>query len=703
MTLMTLYENGLHIALDVTDEGDARLLHFGAQPFNPALIDAAKQAQWCRLVELQVTGEDQDDHHGIKHTGTLPAKRLRCVETRAETTDASKQIEIELHDPVLNLKVVCHWQFYDGLPVIRAWTTVENQGDQAVGLEYVSSFALTGLAKEGAQSWDAKMRLNVLHNAWEGEVQWRTNTLPELGLSRVHTFSLKRIAYSSTSPWSTSQFVPLACLENTETNTALIWQIEHNGAWHWEISDIREQLYLQLSGPTEAENQWWKRLQPGELFTSVPVAVGCVSGDFHDALRMLTQYRRRIFTRGDDLRHLPIIFNDYMNCLFGDPTTEKELPLIEAAAALGCEIFVIDAGWYADDGTWWDQVGDWQESKQRFPNGFREVIDAIHAKGMIPGIWLEIEVIGVNHPRAHELPDSWFFMRHGKRVIDHGRYQLDFRSPEVVAFANATIDRLMQTYGFGYLKIDYNINAGIGTETDADSFGDGLLEHNRAYLRWLDDLLARYPDLLIENCASGGMRMDYAMLSRLAVQSISDQTDYRNFAVIAASAPSAVTPEQSASWSYPLPEQDSAAVTFNMVNALLARVQQSGQVTQLSPEALALVRQGLDYYKTIRTDIPASLPYWPLGLPTFTSAWTSLALCCGNRTYLSIWRLSGAENTVTLPLPYLRGLDVTVAAGFPAQPNARWTWKAANGSLDVTLPQQFSACLLELTCGETDS
>ena len=75
MTLTVFEENGLHVALDVNDERDVRLLHFGAQPFDAAHIDGERQEQWFRLVELQVTGEDVDDHHGVKHTGTLPGKR----------------------------------------------------------------------------------------------------------------------------------------------------------------------------------------------------------------------------------------------------------------------------------------------------------------------------------------------------------------------------------------------------------------------------------------------------------------------------------------------------------------------------------------------------------------------------------------------------------------------------------------------------
>ncbi|GJM74991.1 hypothetical protein HMSSN036_72070 [Paenibacillus macerans] len=208
----------------------------------------------------------------------------------------------------------------------------------------------------------------------------------------------------------------------------------------------------------------------------------------------------------------------------------------------------------------------------------------------------------------------------------------------MVAHANEVIRRLVEDYGVGYIKMDYNINAGIGTETDADSFGDGLLQHNRAYLAWLDGIFARYPDLVIENCSSGGMRMDYAMLSRHSIQSTSDQENYVNYAAIAAASPSALTPEQSAIWSYPLREGDDEEVVFNMVNALLLRVHQSGHLAELSPRRRELVKEALDYYKTIRKDIPEALPFWPLGLPKQQDEWISLGLAAGARF---IWPCGG--------------------------------------------------------------
>ena len=64
-------------------------------------------------------------------------------------------------------------------------------------------------------------------------------------------------------------------------------------------------------------------------------------------------------------------------------------------------------------------------------------------------------------------------------------------------YATKVIDRVVADYGVGYIKMDYNIDAGLGTEIDADSFGDGLLEHNRAYLDWIRSIKQKYPDLIV--------------------------------------------------------------------------------------------------------------------------------------------------------------------------------------------------------------
>ena len=147
--------------------------------------------------------------------------------------------------------------------------------------------------------------------------------------------------------------------------------------------------------------------------------------------------------------------------------------------------------------------------------------------------------------------------------------------------------------------MDYNIDSGVGTEVDASSFGSGLLQHQRAYLEWLDSIFARYPNLVIENCDSGGMRMDYAMLQRHSIQSVTDQTDFRIMSAIACNAASLVTPEQAAIWAYPLKSATSEEVVTNMINALLLRVHQSGAIEELDAARLSLVTEALQCYKAL--------------------------------------------------------------------------------------------------------
>lgn len=694
-------ENHIHMVFALCDR-KVRLLHFSIQELDDAALKQRPGKDMYFPVEVQVTGRNRPSNwHGAKNVATAPGHELVFQDLQDYRNALGRKLEWKTLDEQTGLLVTMHYQFFDGLPVVRAWTEVYNGGTESQGLESVSSFCLMGLCKEGLTSPDEKMRLMVPHHSWKKEMHWNTYTLKDLGLTCTmqsnaeEPESTQVFTVNNTGNWSTKEYLPIGYLENQEAGTAIYWQIEHNGSWHWEISDYEGQYYLELSGPDELHNHWWKNLAPGERFVTVPVCVGTGAADFDAAMRALTQYRRRIRRPNQDNEQLPVIFNDYMNCLSGDPTTEKELELIPKAKEAGCEYFVVDAGWYAD-GAWWDGVGEWLPSQKRFPGGFREVMDAIRAAGMVPGVWLELEVMGVNCPMAKQVPDNWFFLRHGKRICDKGRYQLDYRNPEVRAYANGVIDRLVNEYGVGYIKMDYNIEPGIGSEYQADSAGDGQLQHNRAYLDWIDSIFAKYPDLVIENCSSGGMRTDYAMLSRHSLQSTSDQTDYKLYATLAANAPAAITPEQAAVWSYPLSDGDEEETIFNMVNVLLLRIHQSGHLANLSQERFALVQEGIHCYKSIREDIKTALPFWPLGISSYTDTWISLGLQAGNKNYIAVWRKNSTESTCRLPIPHLKGKKTTVSCIYPKREHCRYTWNPLSGELSVELPAQVSARLFEI-------
>lgn len=701
---LSVEENKMQLLFRIGADGSVKFVHFGKEPFEKESL-SEEELRGFRLVELELAGVDRpQERHGMKYVVTAPGYRLVYDSHKDYRNADGRKLELITKDVETDVFVTSHFQFYDGISTVRTWQEVENRGSEERILTYLSIFNLNGIEKEGVLRTDEKLRIGIPHHSWQRELQWKFYSPAQLGMEQMQEGerirSSKTIGATNTGNWSAKEYLPMGSVENTETGKTYIWQIEHNGSWHWEISDQTGHLYLQLSGPTENESHWVKRLKPGDKFTSVTAAVS-VSDGFTNGIGELTKYRRRIRRPNTDNEKLCVIFNDYMNCLWADPTTEKELPLIEAAQQAGCEYYCIDAGWY-DEGYWWDSVGEWMPSRKRFPGGLKEVTDAIRAHGMIPGLWLEIEVMGIKCRLAEEVAKDWFFVRHGKKVYDRSRYQLDFRNPEVRKYADGVIDRLVTEYGIGYIKMDYNIEPGIGTELYADSFGDGLLSHERAYLAWIDGLFARYPELIIENCSSGGLRMDYAMLQRHSIQSTSDQEDYRHYASIAANAPTALTPEQAAVWSYPLRNADAEQTVFNMVNAMLLRVHQSGNLAELSPLCSALVKEGIDCYKRIREDVKSGLPFWPIGLSAFSDAWSCLGLQYEGGAYLALWKRRAETDELTLPMGQFAGKKIEAKLLYPLTEaetleDCSYCWNEKTGLFSVKLPGAYRARLFKLT------
>ncbi|MEU1184584.1 alpha-galactosidase [Streptomyces sp. NPDC005820] len=707
--------------------GPVRLLAVGQAAGLPDPVrDPESCARLARcalpLVEVQAAGGGRVGTSGKRHVDGAAAQALRYagheeVRERAAGGCGGDLLTLRVHlaDESTGLRVTAVCRVREGLPVLRAEAQVKNTGDAPLTLEYVSSFALSHLARElgDGRRWEDGLALWTAANPWSGEFRWSRATLAERGLYDVgmvafgQTGSKNRVALTSTGSWSSSEYLPMGCLEGTGTGRALLWQIEHNGSWHAELGDRFGDVYLALSGPTDREHQWRRRLAPGESFHTVPAAVAFVaSGGFEAALAAMTRHRRATRRPHPDHEGLPVVFNDFMNSLMGEPSTGALLPLVDAAAAAGAEVFCVDAGWF-DDGPpgvvgpggvpgWWDAPGEWEESARRFPGGLKEVLGRIGAAGMVPGLWLEPEVVGVRSAVAAALPDEAFFRRDGVRLAEWGRHQLDLRHPAARGHLDVVVDRLVGEYGVGYLKLDYNIDIGPGTDGPDPGAGpgDGLLGHNRAYLDWLDALLDRHPALVVESCAAGGSRTDHAILSRLPIHSVTDQQDFRLLPAIAAAAPTAVTPEQGAIWAYPLPEHTDAELGMVMVSALLGRIHLSGRPDLLTPDQAEVVRRAVDTYKTYRHLLPGTRPHWPLGLPGWRDGWLALALSTdGGTTLLALWRRDGAPETVALPLPW-----VAEAGGprtlFTAGPAPSYEWDGRDRVLRVGLAAERSAVLV---------
>lgn len=639
------------------------------------------------LVEVLAVGHGHSlASDRLVHTSI--GERSRYVAHRIVDDGANRTLELTMRDGESQVETVLTLTQPRGVAAFQARASVRNLGTGELVLRSVSTLSTyLGVDGEAAPSW-------VLHHArsdWLAEGRWtRTHVpgplFPSLAEQLTHHNPRGEFSVVSTGTWSTGKHLPVAVATSDAAGAAWAWQIEHNGAWRWEVGHDTVDDYVALSGPTHVDHNWLVKLEPGASFESVPASLA-LGSDLESAITALTGYRRATRREHPDNARMSVIFNDYMNTLDGDPTTEKLIPLIDAAASTGADVFCIDAGWY-DDGDWWDSVGAWLPSTNRFPNGFGEVIERITDQGMVPGLWLEPEVVGIQSPIAEKLPGDAFLSIGGARLVEHGRYHLDLRHPAARAHLDAVIDRLVADFGIGYFKLDYNINPGTGSDTAADSTGAALLDHNRAHLAWLDGVLDRHPDLILENCGSGAMRSDWAMMSRLQLQSTSDQQDFLKYPPIAASAPMTVLPEQAASWAYPQPGMTSEEVAFCLVTGLLGRFFLSGYLNKMSDSELALVAEAVGVAKALSGDIASAVPFWPLGLPKWDDAWVALGLRIGCTHYISLW-----NRTVDAPETSLSFHGhPAIASGavdtiFPRSlPGWQTRWDEESGTLHVLNP-----------------
>jgi alpha-galactosidase len=688
-TPFVFQHNNLALRVDCDDRNRPRLTYIGLKDEMP---EAAPDGL-DRYLPFQVQGEQETARYwlpmGPKRQQSLPGLDFGLEDIEEVASEAGPCIV--LTTVFQGLRVCASFQFYDNCDVIRTWLDIENIGDSPHGIEYVSSFFMYQLAAEG---WHHHTHLHLCRNRWCGELRWHSDDIRAFGLEPTREHTTNRLLVSNAGNWSTKEYLPLGACENIVKNQTTIWQIENNGSWSYEIADYQSALYLLLTGPNEQDHHWFRKLQPDQAISTVPAAVGFVNGGLSDALAELNTYRRNIRRPNADDEKLPVIFNDYMNCLFADPTTEREMPYIKAAAEAGAEIYVIDAGWYAPRSeAWWGTVGEWQPSEDRFEGGIKTMLQTIRDHGMVPGLWLELEVMGTECALADQWPDECFFMRRGKRVACRGRYQLDYRHPTVRAHADEVVDRLVKDYGVGYIKMDYNIDPGIGTEVDADSAGDGLLQHGRAYLDWLEKVFERYPDLVIENCSSGGLRMDYALLARHSLQSISDQEDVGLMARIAAAGASGATPEQQAMWVYPVKEDSREKVILNCVNGLLMRLHISGQLAELTDDNRSLIAEAVNFYKQYREVIPTARPFWPFGLPQWDATASAAGLKTDDQIIIAAWNFD--ESPITLAIPLDSESAIRVAACYPSE-DACQRWTLEGNQLIVQLPEGPSGRVVRL-------
>ncbi|MCK5381657.1 MAG: alpha-galactosidase [Candidatus Latescibacteria bacterium] len=484
------YTSGLTIYDEVL--ADERLIGRGWSATGyVAREDAANQAlEWSEAISFLLEVDGQSLGYGWE-----------CVDIREvpSTLRGTRESVIELVHRVRPVQVKVHMRL-DGTPVITRWLEITNTSDRPAALGRMCPWCGL-LDRSDSFQGEPIYRLGyfVQQGACsEGNFQW--NTVPR-GVFRMEGRQ-GRSGHSA----------PFFVLGNEETGQHFIghlgWSANRGIEFDYQqpLDDVRSRLFFR-AGPQAPGPQ--RIMAPGETIRSPEMHLGHLFGDLDDCVQaMHTHLRRSVLLPQPSERPSPVIYNHW-GYQQHEMTEEGLCHEIDIASELGCELFIVDAGWFGNVGTkWGDTVGDWT-CGDRLPNGLEPVFDYARKKGLRYGLWMEAERAGLDSKVRREHPE-WIVKRYGKPIE---RGDLDFSIPEAKQWLEETIAGVIERYDLDLFRLDYNTSPMEGGQ----NLIEGYLENNlwrsvEAIYEVYDNIRGRFPNLLMENCSSGGGRTDVGLM-----------------------------------------------------------------------------------------------------------------------------------------------------------------------------------------------
>ncbi|WP_288911417.1 alpha-galactosidase [uncultured Bacteroides sp.] len=500
------------------DEGkQARFQYYGTKIAENEIdgIYNAGLAYWAETYPCFGISSYGEKAFAVAHSDGNMSVDLVVEGVRQYSDEEADITEITLKDKVYPLVVKQYYKAYKGTDVISTWVEITNNAKKALTLY---KFASASLPVKRADNW-----LTHFHGTWGAE-----NMMEEEKLTNGQKVIANKEGIRNTQTDNPSFMLTLDGCPQEENGRVIGASLAWSGNYLMKIIADNSRINV-IAGINEEVSHYI--LEPKETFVTPELAMtyssegkGGVSCAFH---RWARAYK---LNQGNKERD--ILLNSWEGVYF-NVNQEGMDQMMKDMSAMGGELFVMDDGWFGDKYPRNDDktsLGDWTVCKEKLPEGIGGLLASAKKHNIKFGIWIEPEMANTKSELFEKHPD--WVLSQDNRPLTTGRggsqVVLDLTNPEVQDFVFGVVDKLMTEYPeIAYIKWDANaalMNYGshyLPNQKQSHIY----IEYHRGMNKVLERIRAKYPNLVIQACASGGGRVNYGFLPYFNEFWTSDDTD----------------------------------------------------------------------------------------------------------------------------------------------------------------------------------
>ena len=466
-----------------------------------------------RTAPLKVRFGDGSSVCDLRFSNVTPVQNKPALEGLPALHDkngVSQSVEVCLKDKIHDLRVYLLYSVFEEYDVIARSVRIENHTGKEIILESALSTCL--------DNYDDEFDFISFSGKPYAERSFQRTALGDLKLS---TGSRRGSSSHQSNP-----FVILASKNCTETTgecygAALVYS--GNFSASLERTQIGTSRFVMGIHPENFEFL----LKDGEVFQAPEViqsfsncGFSNLSHHYHDVIR------KHLFRGKYALAQRPILINNWEATYFNF-NAEKLLAIAKQAQKIGADTFVLDDGWFLGRQGDASSLGDWYVDEEKLGCPLCELISQINALGMRFGLWFEPECVSENSQLYRAHPEWVLQAPDRKGMLGRKQWVLDMSNPTVIDAVFKMISDILDHNNIEYIKWDFNryLTDVYSTALPANKQGEVFHRYVLGVYDLLERICTRYPDVLIEGCASGGGRFDCGMLYYMPQIWTSDNTD----------------------------------------------------------------------------------------------------------------------------------------------------------------------------------